>query len=118
MSSPFFQSRLTLQIANRFENYVFELLKKEYGGCAITRQFRLDSGLIPDFVIECDRKLIVADAKSKEILTKKDIEQVIEYMIELDADSAFIYVRDFTEVSDLVENYAVLNAIDIIHVDW
>ncbi len=118
MLYPFFSSRLKLQIANRFENYVQELLKKEFSGCTIITQYRLDSGRIPDFLVECDRDLIVVDAKSKEILSKKDVEQIIDYMLELDADRAKIYVRSFTIVPECVDDYAVLNGVEIDYADW
>ena len=111
-------SKLNLKIANKFENYVFQLLKKEFSNCAIIEQARLESGLIPDFVVECDRKLIVVEAKAKECLQKSDIEQVIGYLQELDGDSALIYVADFTEVPESIENYGALNAIDIEYTDW
>jgi len=118
MSPSFFLTKLNLKSATRFENYVFQLLKKEFSNCAIIEQARLESGLIPDFVVECDRKLIVVEAKAKECLQKSDIEQVIGYIQELDGDSAIIYVTDFTEVPDSIENYAALNAVDIEYTDW
>ena len=118
MPSSFFLSKLNLKIANKFENYVFQLLKKEFSNCAIIEQARLESGLIPDFVVECDRKLIVVEAKAKECLQKSDIDQVIGYIQELDGDSAFIYVADFTEVPESIENYGALNAVDIEYTDW
>ena len=117
MSSPSFSNRLKLQLANRFENYVLKLLKNKYKNCAIYEQYKLDSGLIPDFVVECDEKLVVVDAKAKEILTRKDVEQVIEYMVEIDADSAAIYVADFTVVPEPIEDYAVINGIEIEYVN-
>jgi len=118
MSPSFFLTKLNLKSATRFENYVFQLLKKEFSNCAIIMQARLESGLIPDFVVECDRKLIVVDAKAKEHLKKSDIDQVIGYIQELDGDSAMIYVADFTEVPDSIENYAALNAVDIEYTNW
>ena len=118
MPSSFFLSKLNLKIANKFENYVFQLLKKEFSNCAIIEQTRLESGLIPDFVVECDRKLIVVEAKAKECLQKSDIDQVIGYLQELDGDSALIYVADFTEVPESIENYGTLNAVDIEYTDW
>jgi len=118
MSSPFFIHKQRFQIATNFENYVFQLLKKQFGDCAIIKHARLESGLIPDFVVECDRKLIVVDAKAKERLTKSDIDQMIGYLQELDADSALIYVADFTELAESVEDYASLNAVDIEHIEW
>ena len=118
MSHSFFLPKLNLKTATRFENYVFQLLKKEFRNCAIIEQARLESGLIPDFVVECDRKLIVVDAKAKEFLKKSDIDQVIRYIQELDGDSAIIYVADFTEVPDSIEDYAALNAVDIEHTNW
>jgi len=107
-----------LETASRFENYVFQLLKKQFSNCAIIKQARLESGLVPDFVVECDRKLIVVEAKSKEFLQKSDIDQVIGYIQELDGDSALIYVADFTEVPDSIYDYAALNAVDIEHTNW
>ena len=118
MSPSFFLSKLNLKAATRFENYVFQLLKKEFGNCAIIKQARLESGLIPDFVVECDRKLIVVDAKAKEFLKKSDVDQVIGYLQELDGDSAMIYVTDFTEVSASIDDYAAQNAVDIEYTNW
>ena len=118
MSPSFFLSKLNLQAASRFENYVFQLLKKEFGNCAIIKQARLESGLIPDFVVECDRTLTVVDAKAKEFLKKSDVDQVIVYLQELDGDSAMIYVTDFTEVSASIDDYAALNAVDIEYTNW
>jgi len=116
--SSFFSHNLKLQIATRFENYVFQLLKKEFRDCAIIEKARLESGVIPDFVVECDKKLIVIDAKAKERLTKADIDQMIGYLQELDGDSAIIYVASFTEVSQSVEDYATLNVVDIEYTEW
>ena len=118
MSPSFFLSKLNLKAASRFENYVFQLLKKEFASCAIIKQTRLESGLIPDFVVECDRKLIVVDAKAKEFLKKSDVDQVIGYLQELDGDSAMIYVTDFTEVSTSIDDYAAQNAVDIEYTNW
>ena len=118
MSPTFFLPKLNLKTASRFENYVFQLLKKKFSSCAIIKQARLESGLVPDFVVECDRKLIVVEAKSKEFLQKSDIDQVIGYIQELDGDSALIYVADFTEVPDSIYDYAALNAVDIEHTNW
>jgi len=117
VSFPIF-SRLKLKIAKRFENNVFDLLKKKFEGAAISEQFHLGSGTIPDFVIENDRKVIVVDAKAKEVLSKGDIDQLIDYMVELDADAAFIYVAGFTVVPEAVEDYAILNGIEIEYTDW
>ena len=118
MSPSFFLSKMNLKGATRFENYVFQLLKKEFSNCSIIKQAKLESGLIPDFVVECDRKLIVVEAKAKEFLKKSDIDQVVGYLQELDGDSAVIYVTDFTEVPDSIEDYAALNAVDIEHTNW
>jgi len=118
MSPSFFLSKLNLKAASRFENYVFELLKKKFCNCAIIKQARLDSGRIPDFVVECDRTLTVVDAKAKEFLKKSDVDQVIGYLQELDGDSAMIYVTDFTEVSASIDDYAAQNAVDIEYTNW
>jgi len=118
MPPSFFLPKLNLKTATRFENYVFQLLKKEFRNCAIIEQARLESGLIPDFVVKCDRKLIVVDAKAKEFLKKSDIDQVIGYIQELDGDSAIIYVADFTEVPNSIDGYAALNAVDIEYTNW
>ena len=118
MPSSFFIHKLKFEFAALFENYVFKLLKKEFSNCAIIEQARLESGLIPDFVVECDRKLIVVDAKAKECLKKSDIDQVIRYLQELDGDSAIIYVADYTEVPYSIEDYATVNAVDIEYTDW
>ncbi len=117
MSPSFFLSNLNLKAASRFENHVFHILKKKFPNCAVFEQFKLASGLIPDFVVECDRRVNVIDAKAKEILKKKDVDQVIEYMLELEANSASIYVADFTEVPSKIEDYAVLNGIEIEYID-
>jgi len=118
MSLSIFLSQLYVRIGNRFENYVYELLRKKFSGYTIHVQHKLDSGLIPDFVLEGERDVIVVDAKAKEFLKKSDIDQVINYIQELDGDSGKIYVTNFTEISDLVEDYAARNAIDIEYTDW
>ena len=118
MPPSFFLSKQNLKTASKFENHVFQLLKNEFADCAIIEKARLESGLIPDFVVECDRKLIVVDAKAKELLKKSDIDQVIGYLQELDGDSALIYVADFTEVPESIEDYGALNAVDIKYTDW
>jgi len=118
MSSSFFIHKLKFEFATLFENYVFQLLKKKFSNCAIIEQARLESGLIPDFVVECDQKLIVVDAKAKDRLTKADIDQMIGYLQELDGDSALIYVADFTEVTESIEDYATLNVVDIEYTKW
>ena len=53
-----------------------------------------------------------------EFLKKPDIDQVIEYLQQIDGDSAVIYVADFTEVPDSIEDYATLNAVDIEYTNW
>ena len=118
MPSSFFIHKLKFEFAALFENYVFQLLKKEFGDCAIIKQARLQSGLIPDFVVECDQKLIVVDAKAKERLKKVDIDQMIRYLQELDADSGIMYVADFTEVPESIEDFATLNVVDIEYTKW
>ena len=118
MSLPPFLSQLYFKIGSRFENYVYELLRKEFGDYTIHVQARLDSGIIPDFVLEGERDLIVVDAKAKEFLQKSDIDQVIGYIQELDGDSAKIYVDNFTEIPDSIGDYAARNAIDIEYTDW
>jgi len=118
MSLPLFLSKLYFRIGSRFENYVYELLRKKYENYVIHVQARLDSGIIPDFVVEGERDLIIIDAKAKEFLKKSDIDQVIDYIRELDGDSGRIYVANYTEVADSIENYAAINAIDIEYTDW
>jgi len=105
-------------LGKNFESYVFNVLKKQFSNYSIVLQLRLDSGIRPDFVMESDDKLTVVDAKGKERLTKPDIDQVIEYINELDADNGIIFVADFTEVPESVEDYAILNAIEIEYTDW
>jgi len=101
-----------------FEEYVFGLLQKQYSDCGVIVQLRLDSGLRPDFVLECDSKLVVVDAKAKELIEKRDVDQVAGYLTELDADYGIIFVADYTEVSESVEDYGILNAIEIELTDW
>ena len=101
-----------------FESHVFQLLQKQYSDCGIVVQLRLDSGLIPDFVLECDSKLVVVDAKARERITKKDVDQVADYLNEVDADYGIIFVADYTEVPESVEDYAILNAIEIEYTEW
>jgi len=101
-----------------FEEYVFGLLQKLYSDCGIIVQLRLDSRLRPDFVLECDSKLVVVDAKAKELIEKRDVDQVAGYLTELDADYGIIFVADYTEVSESVEDYGILNAIEIEFTDW
>ncbi len=101
-----------------FESYVLALLQKQYSDCGIVVQLRLDSGLRPDFFLDCDSKLIVVDAKAKERIEKRDVDQVAGYLTELDADFGIIFVADYTEVPESLEDYAILNAIEIEYTDW
>ena len=101
-----------------FEDFVALLLKKRFPDYALLIQHRLDSGLRPDFVLECDEKIIVADAKERQVLTKASIEQICDYIDELNADYGIIFVADFTEISEVVEDYAIINAVEIEYTDW
>ena len=101
-----------------FEAYVFELLKKQYSDYRILVQLRLDSGHRPDFVLEYDSKIIVVDAKARGIIEKRDVDQIADYINELDADFGIIFVADYTEVPESIEDSAILNAIEIEYTDW
>ena len=101
-----------------FEDFVALLLKKRFPDYALLIQHRLDSGLRPDFVLECDEKIIVADAKERQVLTKASIEQICDYIDELNADYGIIFVADFTEISEVVEDYAIINAVEIEYTNW
>lgn len=105
-------------LSQAFESYVFQLLQKQYSDCGVIVQLSLDSGLRPDFIMECKNKLVIVDAKAKERLTKGDIDQVAGYINELDADYGIIFVTDYTEVPESVEDFATVNAIDIEYTDW
>jgi hypothetical protein len=101
-----------------FEDFVVLLLKKRFPDYALLIQHTLDSGLRPDFVLECDEKIIVADAKERQVLTKASIEQICDYIDELNADYGIIFVADFTEISEVVEDYAIINAVEIEYTNW
>ena len=105
-------------LSQAFESYVFQLLQKQYSDCGVIVQLSLDSGLRPDFIMECKNKLVIVDAKAKEHLTKGDVNQVAGYINELDADYGIIFVTDYTEVPESVEDFATVNAIDIEYTDW
>lgn len=115
MSSSLFSK---LVLGSNFEFHVFNLIKKDFPECRIVIQRRLNSGLRPDFIIECEQKLIVIDAKAKEKLGRNDIDQVSGYIQETSADFGIIYVADFTEVSESIEQYAAYNAIEIMYTEW
>lgn len=101
-----------------FEAYVFGLLKEKYPNCSVLSQVRLDSGLRPDFILQCDDEVIIAEAKAKERIGKEDVDQVTGYINELDADYGIIFVTDYTEVPESVEDYATINATEIRHTNW
>ena len=101
-----------------FEDFVAKLLKERFPDYILLIQHRLESGLRPDFVLECDEKIIVVDAKERQFLTKADVEQICDYIEELDADYGIIYVADFTEISELVEDHAIINAVEIEYTNW
>ena len=105
-------------LGKSFEDFVAILLKKRFPNYILLIQHRLDSGLRPDFVLECDEKIIVADAKERQVLTKANIEQICDYIDELNADCGIIFVADFTEISELVEDYAIINAVEIEYTGW
>ena len=101
-----------------FEAYVFELLKEKYPNCGVLCQVRLDSGLKPDFILQCENEVIIAEAKAKERIGKEDVDQVTGYINELDADYGIIFVTDYTEVPESVEDYAIVNATEIVYTNW
>tara|TARA_B100000953_G_C17937074_1_gene395741 strand:+ start:523 stop:921 length:399 start_codon:yes stop_codon:yes gene_type:complete len=115
-ATPLFFKKMTS--GKDFEDFVALLLKKRFPDYALLIQHRLDSGLRPDFVLECDEKIIVADAKERQVLTKASIEQICDYIDELNADYGIIFVADFTEISEVVEDYAIINAVEIEYTNW
>lgn len=117
MSSSLFSNNLR-KLGIHFEAYVFGLLKEKYPNCGVTSQVRLDSGLRPDFILQCDNEVIIAEAKDKERIGKEDVDQVTGYINELDADYGIIFVADYTEVPESVEDYATINATEIRYTNW
>jgi len=116
--SPILFSNHEQYLWTAFESYVYELLQKQFSECKISVQPNLSSGLKPDFVLECDSKVVVVDAKAKERISKRDIIQIVDYVYEIDADYGILFVVDYTEVSESIENFAVANAIEIEYTDW
>ena len=101
-----------------FEDFVALLLKERFPDHSLLIQHKLDSGLIPDFILECDEKIIVVDAKERQFLTKADVNHICEYMEEVDAEYGILYVAEFTKVSETVEDYAICNAVEIEYTNW
>ncbi len=44
--------------------------------------------------------------------------QMVDYLLELDADFGIIFVPDYTEVSEAIETFAAEYAIEIEYTDW
>ena len=101
-----------------FENYVKELLKKRYPDCVIITQKPLTNGIIPDFVLESTEKTGVIDAKEKLNLTKSDLNNMLDYMFEVDADFGKIYVSVYTKFSKKIHDDASRSNIEIVRTDW
>ena len=101
-----------------FEDFVALLLKERFSDHILLIQHKLDSGLIPDFILEYDEKIVVVDAKERQFLTKADVYQICDYMKEVDAEYGILYVAEFTKVSEAVEDYAICNAVEIEYTDW
>ena len=115
MSSSLFSNNPD-KLGVNFEAYVFGLLKEKYPNCGVFSQVRLDSGLRLDFILHCDNEVIIAEAKER--ISKEDVDQVTGYINELDAGFGIIFVTDYTEVPESVEDYATINATEIRHTDW
>ena len=105
-------------LGKAFEDYVAVLLKERFSDYSLFIQHKLDSGLIPDFVLEYDEKKIVVDAKDKQCLTKSDVNQICEYMEEIDAEYGILYVAESTKVSETVEDFAIINAVEVEYTNW
>jgi hypothetical protein len=101
-----------------FEFHVHDLLKREFLDYDIIEQPKLANGTIPDFIVESEDELIVVDAKDKQRLTLTDIDQMTDYLQELDADFGIIYVASDTDIPESVEYYAARNAIEIEYTRW
>ena len=103
---------------HHFEHYVYKKLENIFDNAEIIIQQPLASGKIPDFIIKKEQKIFVIDAKAKQKIGRRDIDQIVSYIKELDADFGKIFVADFTEIPLSVENYASLNAIEIEYTNW
>ena len=101
-----------------FEFHVYDLLKREFADYDIIEQPKLANGTIPDFIVESEDELVVVDAKDKQRLTMSDIDQMIDYLQELDADFGIIYAASDTDIPEVVEQYAARNAIEIEYTRW
>lgn len=101
-----------------FEFHVYDILKKEFPDFDIIEQPKLPNGTIPDFIVESEDELIIIDAKDKQRLTMADVDQMTDYMQELDADFGIMYVANDTDIPESVEQFAAKNAIEIIHTRW
>lgn len=71
MSSSLFSNNLG-KLGVNFEACVFGLLKTKYPDCDELSQVRLDSGLRPDFILQCDDEVIITEAKVKGNISKED----------------------------------------------
>lgn len=101
-----------------FENYVLELLKKEFSDFAIVEQYILTSGRKPDFILDSGDTIGIADAKEKRRISISDIEQMRNYDYELEPNFKKIYVSSYSKISKKVAKLASENDIEIIKTKW
>jgi len=101
-----------------FQSYVSELLKKEFSDFSIQEQYIQVNGLRPDFILEKPDVIGVVEAKEKRNLSKSDINQMRDYIYELESDFAKIYVSTYTKISENVLKLASKYSIEIIRTKW
>jgi len=101
-----------------FENYVLELLKKEFYDFAIVEQNTLTSGMKPDFILTSSDTIGIVDAKEKRRISVSDVNQMSNYGFELEPNFKKIYVSSYAKISEKILKLASKNSIEIIHTKW
>ncbi|NVM28579.1 MAG: restriction endonuclease [Candidatus Helarchaeota archaeon] len=104
-----------------FEEYLYPTIRKKYparDGWKIEAQKVLKSGLRIDWVVFNGSQRIVIEAKDKQKLQFKDVEQVSNYRYEYKAQKGILYVANDTIVPDNVKEFCKMRNIKIIRTKW
>jgi hypothetical protein len=110
-----------------FELYVYDTIRKRYPayeGWDICEQCSLEDGSRVDFYVvkrNAQRRVVygvVIEAKDKAELEILDIDQMIRYLAQTNADEAIIYVANDTLIPPTVQESADEEDVQIIRTQW
>ncbi|MCJ7768410.1 hypothetical protein MUP79_08470 [Candidatus Bathyarchaeota archaeon] len=110
-----------------FEVYIYETVRKRYPayeGWEIREQCPLEDGSRVDFYLvkrNAQKQVVcgvVIEAKDKAELEIVDMEQMIHYLTQTNADEAIIYVANDTLIPPTVQERADEEDVQIIRTQW